>query len=161
MNEQRNELVIGIIFLILSLLVIFFIIPVWVETPAYLTNSAVGPSFWPYTITSVCCVISFSMILTNIKQISKLRININKGKSLKLIFIFTLFILYYELISILGFIISTIFLSLALIMMSNPGPASTTSVLKAFGVSALFTLLIYFIFTNIAQTQFPTGFLGV
>ena len=67
MIDKKLNLRIGIVLLLLSVLMLLYAVPQWVQSPQNINNIFISPRFWPYVIAGLGCVCGILLIVANFR----------------------------------------------------------------------------------------------
>lgn len=157
---NRSLLYSGLVTLIFFTIILFVLIPLYIEEPGFMPPLAVKSDTWPKTIAILGMVMGVLLIFnawTLAQPATDEDDNLNNDN--KLIYlarfskILLSFIVFVIIEPYLGFLISTILLTVFL-MSTIQSPANY---IKSIIIGLVFTLLIYFVFTKFIHVQFPLG----
>ncbi|OSQ50318.1 tripartite tricarboxylate transporter TctB family protein [Thalassospira alkalitolerans] len=155
----------GLIATALFALVLFVLIPIYVKVPSFIPGFAPPPNMWPRVVTCVGLVMGILAIIFAIPKMREARGEpvTTFGQTLyrnrKLIVRFGAvligFAVFTYAIPAIGFVAATILLLAYLFLMSGDYSRKTWMI----GLTIVFPILLYLLFTNITHTPFPEGHL--
>lgn len=157
MDSTVQKFVGGVIFVVLSLVLLFVVIPLEIQVS---DASIVGPRMWPSLNAVFLGICGMALVVSSLKNISFSQLMTNtkgtgKGKRpIKQLVFALIAVTYIGSIEFLGFIISTIIG----IQVTLPYFGSKRYFLNLV-LSIIVTLVIFFIFTQVLKIRLPLGFL--
>ncbi|KZB52892.1 tripartite tricarboxylate transporter TctB family protein [Thalassospira xiamenensis] len=145
--------------------VLFVLIPIYVKVPSFIPGFAPPPDMWPRVITGVGLAMG---ILAIIFAIPKMRLasgervttigqTLNRNRKLIARFVAVLigFAAFTYGMPVIGFVPATILLLAYLFLMTG----NYSRKIWMIGLSIIFPILLYLVFTEVTHTPFPEGHL--
>lgn len=159
-----HEFIIGFIISVFFGIILFLIIPNYIDAPFYVPAFVPGPSLWPKMIVELSLFLGIILLLSSSNKMVTSNSYFNhrfifdylNSKSIyikRFIVIFIILIIYIILIKIIGFPLSSIFLLGVLLFSTGTKRNLKINII----VSLSFPCILYFVFTEITNTSFPTG----
>lgn len=143
----------GPIFAIIFAIIVFFIIPSQIKDTGV---SFTGPRFYPYFLTVSILVLGIISIIVDLskrdKKESASKSGFNKYAFMRVLLSFIILIAWVYILPILGFVISTVLLTIGLTFIIEK-----RKLYQVLIVSILFTVVIYFIFRTGLKIPLPKG----
>jgi len=156
--NQRHDLLAGVLFVAIATVILFVAIPYGVQEPKKIKFIALSPSYYPRL---VCyCLLFFGLLLTARQVFASKKVpetedetNTKITPRLALIIVAT-FAFYYLSLSVLGFVLSSAIVLLALLLL-----AGDRNLLSLSLIPLLLPVSVYWFFTKVANIPIPTGIL--
>lgn len=135
--------------------VAFALVPVYVPRPAFIPGFAPPPDMWPRltAITGIGLSVIAAFLPPAIEPPIEGDGSPMARKIVRAVVLFAAFFLYLTLVPWIGFLASTILLTLAAIALTG----ERTRVLWALGIGVIGTILVMMFFQSALGTQFPAG----
>ena len=154
----NKNLISGLIFLTLGVVLYFILIPFGIDEPKKIKYQALSPSYYPNI---VAIILIFLGIIISIKakffdNIVFLENNLRTDFLKRYFTIFIVLVIFANLLNPLASIISSTLVLFYIFYFAEEKNYFLITIL-----SLTFPLLLYFIFLKIARIPIPTGFLGV
>lgn len=155
---NRTLLYSGLVTFSFFVFVLFVLIPLYIEEPGFIPPFAVKSDTWPKTIATLGAAMGLLLIINALKTAPNDN-SIDNEDILQSIYLIRFgkiilsFIVFATATPYLGFLVSTTLLAVFLIY-SIQTPANYQ---KSIIIGLLFTLLIFFIFTQAINVRFPMG----
>lgn len=157
-----RDFVIGILFVLFSIVLLTIIIPTQIEDVEGLGQ--VSARFFPNVISSILGVLGAIIAVFNYRGLSQLISNINDGENdlmqfLKdfwqqykfVIFFLLMGLMYFYIIEILGYIVSTI-----LFLVSALWIFGERKIYLILGLSVPITIAVFYVFVNLLSVRLPS-----
>lgn len=160
--NQKRDLLAGLSFIAISLLILFVAIPLGVQEPKKVKFVALSPSYYPRL---VCyCLLLFGLVLLVKKLFATKKVSQVDGTSVDgadaelkpqmLLVLGGVLFFYYITLPSLGFVLSSTIVLFVLLLLA--GDRSYISLLI---IPLLLPIAVYWFFTKIANIPIPAGIL--
>jgi putative tricarboxylic transport membrane protein len=148
-RKKTKNIILGCTTLVFSAVVYFLLIPKGVYVPENIPQVIQSPAFFPVLVTLV--IAFFGFLLMVMRDDAHHDAEADQWKYKDLGFVLLLFISYYILLHLLGFLFSSI--AVLFFFMIAFGARNWKTVI---GTSVLVPVILYYFFKNI-QVNFPSG----
>ncbi|MCC9621452.1 tripartite tricarboxylate transporter TctB family protein [Thalassospira sp. MA62] len=153
----------GLVATVFFALVMFVLIPIYVKVPSFIPGFAPPPNMWPRVVAGIGLVMGIlAMILalprlrqSSANQVTNLGAAINRHKTLLVRFagLMVVFAAFVYGMPVIGFVPATILLLGVLFLMSGQYDNKFWMI----GLTIIFPVLLYLLFTEVTHTPFPDG----
>ncbi|MBX2832523.1 MAG: tripartite tricarboxylate transporter TctB family protein [Rhodospirillales bacterium] len=164
MNQNRDFYA-GLVATAFFALVLFVLIPIYVKVPSFIPGFAPPPDMWPRVVAIIgfvmgvlALVLAFpKMRETSKHQVTGLGGNIHRHKVLiaRFVGVLVLFAAFVYGLPVIGFVPATVLLLGVLFIMTG----NFERKFWMFGLTIIFPVLLYLLFTEVTHTPFPEGML--
>ncbi len=155
MVDKTLNLRIGIVVLLLSVLLLLYAIPNWVQSPQDINNIFLSPRFWPQVIAGLGCVSGILLIIANFRgNEGSVESDSNDKVSgiIRLVVMFFIMVAIYVGVTTLGMVWTAMlgFIGVSILLKSKNYVAGIL-------VAILLPLVCYIFFKHVIGTNIPQG----
>ncbi|PZX11180.1 tripartite tricarboxylate transporter TctB family protein [Celeribacter halophilus] len=149
----------GVLIVAFFALCAFVLVPAFVPRPAFIPGFAPPPDMWPRTVSIVGVVLGALAIFLALRGGQPVEEKVETDGSsvpqmlLRFAGIIAIFVLFFAVVPYVGFLIATMFLTLAMVLMTGERHYRIWIALLSFGGPVLLVLF----FHSALGTQFPKG----
>ena len=154
MNQNRDFYA-GLVATVFFAIVLFVLIPIYVKVPSFIPGFAPPPDMWPRVVAVIGLVMGIlALVLAFPKsrkasgeQVTSLGFYVNRNKVFitRFALLLVLFVAFVYGLPVIGFVPATVLLLGILFLMT--------------GLTIIFPVLLYLLFTEVTHTPFPEGML--
>ncbi|WP_430473537.1 tripartite tricarboxylate transporter TctB family protein [Thalassospira lucentensis] len=164
MNQNRDFYA-GLVATAFFALVLFVLIPIYVKVPSFIPGFAPPPNMWPRVVAIIGLVMGISALVLSFpkmreasrKQVTGFggSLNHHKVQIARFVGLLVLFGAFVYGAPVIGFVPATVLLLGVLFIMTG----NFERKFWMFGLTIIFPVLLYLLFTEVTHTPFPEGML--
>ena len=162
MNQNRDFYA-GLVATAFFALVLFVLIPIYVKVPSFIPGFAPPPDMWPRVVAVIGLVMGIMAVVlafpkmreASCNQVTGLGFHINRNKVLigRFSGLMVLFVGFVYGMPLIGFVPATVLLLAILFVMTGNFERKFWMI----GLTVIFPVLLYLLFTEVTHTPFPEG----
>ncbi|WP_417824632.1 tripartite tricarboxylate transporter TctB family protein [Thalassospira lucentensis] len=164
MNQNRDFYA-GLVATVFFAIVLFVLIPIYVKVPSFIPGFAPPPDMWPRVVAVIGLVMGIlALVLAFPKsrkasgeQVTSLGFYVTRNKVFitRFVLLLVLFVAFVYGLPVIGFVPATVLLlGILFLMTGNFG-----NKVWMIGLTIIFPVLLYLLFTEVTHTPFPEGML--
>lgn len=161
MHEAYKDIGLGVFLTAVSLLVLFWLIPVGIQSPGEITEVALAPAFWPQIIVVGLAVLSGVVAAQGVVRLRRIRQGVEErgppvGRNVlgnvKVVVAIALLFAYYWIMTWGGIVVPSM---LAIVVFTALHGERRIHYYGPLGV--VFSLALYYFFLKVARVPMPLG----
>lgn len=160
---QHRDFYAGLVATAFFAIVLFVLIPIYVKVPSFIPGFAPPPDMWPRVIASIGLAMGILAVILGFRKMREASaarmttlggmIILHKTLLSRFAALMVLFVAFVHGLPVIGFVPATVLLLAILFIMTG----NFERKFWMLGLSIIFPVLLYLLFTEVTHTPFPEG----